>query len=40
MAKMIEFSVPREYHIAPSRNPADLFPLTIGIVGDLAAQVV
>jgi len=38
-AKMIEFAVPPEHRIAPKRNPAELFPLTVGIIGDLAAQV-
>ncbi len=36
-AKMIEFSVPTEYRIAPVRDPENLFPLTIGIIGDFAA---
>jgi POLQ-like helicase len=36
-AKMFEFAVPREYHIAPARDPAGLFSLTLAIVGDLAA---
>lgn len=36
---MYEFAVPREHHIAPTRDPAGLFPLTLAIVGDLAADV-
>ncbi|MBA3833270.1 MAG: hypothetical protein H0X34_15520 [Chthoniobacterales bacterium] len=38
-AKMIEFSIPTEYRIAPARDPDNLFPLTIGIIGDFAAGV-
>jgi hypothetical protein len=38
-AKMIEFAVPVEHHISPKRNPAELFPLTVAIMGDLAAQI-
>src|SRR5262249_33094665 len=38
-AKMIEFSIPNEYRIAPARDPYNLFPLTIGIIGDFAATV-
>jgi hypothetical protein len=38
-AKMFEFAVPREHHIAPTRDPAGLFPLTLAIIGDVAAEV-
>lgn len=38
-AKMFEFAVPPEHHIDAKRNPAGLFPLTLGIVGDLAAEI-
>lgn len=38
-AKMLEFSVPEQHRLASRRNPADLFPLTIAMVGDLAAAV-
>ena len=36
---MFEFAVPRDHHIAPTRDPAGLFPLTLAIVGDLAAEI-
>jgi superfamily II DNA/RNA helicase len=36
---MFEFAVPAEHHITTKRNPLALFPLTLAIVGDLAAQV-
>lgn len=36
-AKLIEFSVPKEHWIETSRDPAGLFPITIGIIGDLAS---
>lgn len=36
-AKMFEYSVPSEDHIEIKKNPAELFPLTIGILGDAAA---
>jgi POLQ-like helicase len=35
---MIEFAVPPEHHIETRRDPAALFPLTVAIMGDLAAQ--
>ena len=35
---MYEFAVPEEHHITTPQNPARLFPLTIGLLGDLAAQ--
>ncbi|MEQ2006990.1 MAG: DEAD/DEAH box helicase [Limisphaerales bacterium] len=38
-AKMFEFAVPRDHHIAPTRDPAALFPLTLAIIGDVAAGV-
>ena len=38
-AKMLEFSVPEQHRLTTQRNPADLFPLTIAMVGDLAAAV-
>ncbi|HUW14403.1 MAG TPA: DEAD/DEAH box helicase [Anaerolineae bacterium] len=37
-AKMYEYSVPAEHHIAIPKDPARLFRLTIGLLGDLAAQ--
>lgn len=36
-AKMFEYSVPEEHHIKIPQDPAKLFTLTIGILGDLAA---
>ncbi|WP_121604345.1 DEAD/DEAH box helicase [Virgibacillus sp. Bac332] len=38
-AKMYEYGVPTEYHIQISKDPARLFNLSIGILGDLAAQI-
>lgn len=38
-AKMFEFAVPKEHHITPTRDPTGLFPLTLAIVGDVAAEV-
>ncbi|MBI4304296.1 MAG: DEAD/DEAH box helicase [Chloroflexi bacterium] len=37
-AKMYEYDVPEEYHITIRTDPARLFNLTIGILGDLSAQ--
>jgi POLQ-like helicase len=37
-AKMYEYDVPEPYHIKIPRDPANLFPLTIGLLGDLAAR--
>lgn len=37
-AKMYEYGVPQEYHIAIPIDPARLFSLSIGLLGDLAAQ--
>lgn len=36
--KMFEYSVPVEEHIAIPRNPSVLFPLSIGLLGDVAAD--
>jgi len=36
-AKMIEYGVPEEHHIKIIQNPAKLFTITIGLLGDLAA---
>jgi superfamily II DNA/RNA helicase len=36
-AKMIEYSVPEEHHIKITQDPAKLFPISIGLLGDLAA---
>lgn len=37
-AKMLEFGVPPQLWVQSRRNPADLFPLTIAILGDVAAH--
>lgn len=37
-AKMFEYSVPSEAHIELKGDPAELFSLTIGILGDAAAR--
>jgi POLQ-like helicase len=37
-AKMYEYEVPEQYHIRITRNPANLFPLAVGLLGDLAAR--
>ncbi len=37
-AKMIEYGVPEEYHIKIPQDPAKLFPLSIGILGDIGAR--
>ncbi|WP_166705363.1 DEAD/DEAH box helicase [Bacillus albus] len=39
-AKMYEYNVPFEDHINISRDPARLFPLAIGLLGDVAAQTI
>ena len=38
-AKMYEYGVPIEDHIAVTIDPANLFDLTIGILGDLTARI-
>lgn len=38
-AKMFEFDVPEQAHAAMYRNPRDLFSLSIGMLGDLAAGI-
>ena len=38
-AKMYEYNVPLEDHIAIPSDPARLFILTIGLLGDLAARI-
>ncbi len=37
-AKMYEYGVPEEHHIRITRDPAKLFTLAIGLIGDLAAR--
>lgn len=38
-AKMLEYSVPEEHHIKITQDPARLFTLSIGLLGDLAAAI-
>ena len=38
-AKMYEYHVPEEYHIAVPHDPAILFTLTIGMLGEYASQI-
>ncbi len=38
-AKMYEYGLPEESHIAIPGEPAQLFPLSIGMLGDLAAEI-
>lgn len=38
-AKMYEYSVPVEYHINIPYDPAKLFPLAIGLLGEYAAKI-
>lgn len=38
-AKMYEYNVPLNEHINPTIDPKRLFPLTVGILGDLAANI-
>lgn len=37
-AKMYEYAVPAQYHIEIIQDPAKLFPISIGLLGDLAAR--
>jgi POLQ-like helicase len=36
---MYEYRVPFEYHIQVQHDPAHLFPLSIGLLGDMAAEI-
>jgi hypothetical protein len=38
-AKMYEYDVPAEYHIDIPRDPTYLFPLSIGMLGDVAVEI-
>lgn len=38
-AKMFEYDVPIEDHIRIVRDPGNLFPISIGLLGDLASQI-
>jgi len=38
-AKMLEYNVPEEHHIKIKQDPAKLFTISIGLLGDLAAGI-
>lgn len=38
-AKMLEYSVPEDHHIEITQDPAKLFTVSIGLLGDLAAAI-
>ncbi len=38
-AKMLEYGVPEEHHIKITQDPAKLFTITIGLLGDFAAAI-
>ncbi len=38
-AKMIEYGIPEEHHIKIKQDPAKLFTISIGLLGDLAAAI-
>ena len=38
-AKMLEYGIPEEHHIKIIQDPAKLFTLSIGLLGDLAAAI-
>ena len=38
-SKMLEYSVPRDYHIKITQDPAKLFTISIALLGDLAAAI-
>ena len=38
-AKMLEYGVPEEHHIKITQDPAKLFTISIGLLGDLAATI-
>jgi len=38
-AKMIEYGIPEEHHIKITQDPAKLFTISIGLLGDLAAAI-
>jgi hypothetical protein len=38
-AKMLEYSIPEEHHIKITQDPAKLFTISIGLLGDLAAAI-
>src|SRR5690606_40703984 len=38
-AKMLEYRIPEEHHINITQDPAKLFSISIGLLGDLAAAI-
>ncbi|RLB91774.1 MAG: DEAD/DEAH box helicase [Deltaproteobacteria bacterium] len=38
-AKMLEYGVPKEHHIKITQDPAKLFTISIGLLGDLSATI-
>ena len=38
-AKMLEYGVPEEHHITLTQDPAKLFTISIGLLGDIAAAI-
>lgn len=38
-AKMLEYGIPKQHHIKITQDPAELFPLSVGMLGDLAATI-
>ena len=38
-AKMFEYGIPEKHHIKITQDPARLFTLSIGVLGDLAAAI-
>ncbi|AXY44007.1 DEAD/DEAH box helicase [Halomonas sp. JS92-SW72] len=38
-AKMLEYGIPEEHHIKINQDPAKLFTISIGLLGDLAAAI-
>lgn len=38
-AKMLEYGIPEEHHIKITQDPAKLFTISIGLLGDLAAAI-
>ena len=38
-AKLLEYGIAQEYHIKITQDPAKLFTLSIGLLGDLAATI-
>lgn len=38
-AKMLEFSIPEKDHLKLKQDPARLFPISIGMLGELASTI-